>query len=579
MTLVFSRRLLSSITAIATTVFTVSAAENAARSPAAPQPQGYPERWVYASHNLSRDSDVEEIRRIVETAAEHGLNGMVLTGGFDTIDLQKPAYFRRLDEVKKICAARRIEIIPSIFSAGYGSAVLHRDRNLAEGLPVENAPFVAHNGEARLAADPAAGIVNGGFEEFERNRFKGYRFADEPGRITFQDTAVFKEGRSSLRIENASKFNPEHGHGRIMQEVAVAPRRCYRLSAWVKTEGLKPAGAFKLQVLADKRSLAPFEPNMADTGDWRKLTLLFNSLQFDRVRIYAGLWGGKEGKVWLDDLRLEEVGPVNVLRRPGTPVTVRSEDGQTVYEEGRDYAPLSDPQLRPSRPDHDAPPLRLLTSGRIRDGERLRVSWYHAIAINAGQVTICMSEPKVYEIWRTVAKALVQHTGAKKFLLSMDEVRAGGSCAACKARHTTMGEILGDCITKQAAILREASPGADVWCWSDMLDPNHNAHGDYYAVEGDYTGSWQHVPKDLGIVCWYYKQREPSLKFFSGLGFRTLAGAYYDGDTLENPRGWLEAIDRTPNAQGIMYTTWRNKYDLLASFGDLITKRGASAKE
>jgi len=244
MNMVFNRGIFINTTATIAVAMalTTSAAENTA-GPAAP-PRVYPERWVYSAHNLSRDSDVEEIRRIVETAAEHGLNGMVLTGGFDTIDLQKPAYFRRLDEVKKICAERRIEIIPSIFSAGYGSAVLHRDMNLAEGLPVENAPFVARGGEARLAADPAAGIVNGGFEESERNRFKGYRFSDEPGRITFQDTEVFKEGRASFRIENAGKFDPTHGHGRIMQEVAVAPRRCYRLSVWVRTEGLKPAGTF-----------------------------------------------------------------------------------------------------------------------------------------------------------------------------------------------------------------------------------------------------------------------------------------------------------------------------------------------
>ena len=569
-----SRGFLVSVTAavVAMMACAAGAAENAAGAAAVP-PRVYPERWVYVALNLNKDADVEDIRRIAETAAAHGLNGLLLTGGFDVIDLQKPEYFRRLDEVKRICAERHLEIIPAIFSAGYGSAVLHRDPNLAEGLPVENAPFIARGGEARLAADPAVGIVNGGFEEMERNHFKGFRFADEPGRITFQDTTVFKKGAASLRIENVARFSPEHGHGRIMQEVAVEPRRCYRLSVWVKTEGLKPVGAFALQVLAGKRALAPFEPRLQETGDWRKLTLLFNSLQFDRVRIYAGLWGGKEGRVWLDDLRLEEAGPVNVLCRPGTPVTVRSEDGRTVYEAGRDYAPLSDPQLRPSRPDRDAPPLRLLPDGCIRDGERLRVSWYHAIVINSGQVTVCMSEPKVYEIWRSVAKALARHVGAKKYLLSMDEVRAGGSCAACKSRHLTMGKILGDCVTKQVAILREASPGAEVWCWSDMLDPGHNAHGDYYAVEGDFTGSWQHVPKDLGIACWHFKQREASLKFFSGLGFRTLAGAYYDADTLENPRGWLEALDRTPNAVGIMYTTWRNKYELLAPFGDLVTKR------
>jgi len=35
-----------------------------------------------------------------------------------------------------------------------------------------------------------------------------------------------------------------------------------------------------------------------------------------------------------------------------------------------------------------------------------------------------------------------------------------------------------------------------------MLDPNHNARGNYYLVKGDFTGSWNHVPKDLIIAVW-----------------------------------------------------------------------------
>jgi hypothetical protein len=105
-----------------------------------------------------------------------------------------------------------------------------------------------------------------------------------------------------------------------------------------------------------------------------------------------------------------------------------------------------------------------------------------------------------------------------------------------------------------------------------MLDPNHNARGNYYLVDGDFTGSWNYVPRELGIVCWYYAKRALSLPFFSKLGFRTLAGAYYDGDTLENPQGWLEALGQTPGALGIMYTTWENKYELLGPFGDLLSK-------
>ena len=103
-----------------------------------------------------------------------------------------------------------------------------------------------------------------------------------------------------------------------------------------------------------------------------------------------------------------------------------------------------------------------------------------------------------------------------------------------------------------------------------MLDPNHNAHGDYYLVEGDYTGSWEHVPEDLTIAVWYHEKRVESLKFFSELGYETLAGAYYDGDTLDNPKDWLAELDKTPRARGIMYTTWQSKYGLLADFGDLV---------
>jgi hypothetical protein len=92
-------------------------------------------------------------------------------------------------------------------------------------------------------------------------------------------------------------------------------------------------------------------------------------------------------------------------------------------------------------------------------------------------------------------------------------------------------------------------------------------------VDGSLENTWQYLPKDMGIVVWYFEKRRESLDFFSSRGFRTIAGAYYDDDDLSNPKGWLEAMDSTPNAAGIMYTTWSSKYKLLAPFGDLVSKR------
>jgi len=315
-----------------------------ARSEEAKTARVYPDRWVFVSRSLRQDGDVDTIRRIAETAGQHGINGMVLSGSFDSMDLQPPEYFRRLEAVKEICAQNHLEIIPLIFGAGYGGAVKQHDLNLAEGLPVEGARFVARNGEARLEPDTSARIANGGFEEAEGDRLKEFAFNDRPGELTFVDTKTFHEGHAALRLEGKPGADPQSSQARVMQEVKVTPRRSYRLTVWVKTEGLQPANAFRIQILTDKRSLAPANLRVTGTSDWRRVSVLFNSMQFDRVRVYAGAWRGRAGTAWIDDLRLEEVGPVNVLRRPGTPVTVRSDDGKTLYAEGRDYAPLVDKQ-------------------------------------------------------------------------------------------------------------------------------------------------------------------------------------------------------------------------------------------
>ena len=204
-----------------------------------------PWRWVYVSRNLTRDQDVTDIEGIVNTAADHGLNGMVLTGAFDSLDLRDEAYFARLERVKRICAVRKIEIIPILFSAGYGGGLLSHNRNLAAGLSVTNALFEVQSGEARLVPDPPVSIANGGFETFTGNQMASYQFHDEPGTLSSPDTQVFHGGAASLRFEDVGRN--QHGHGRVMQEVTVAPHRQYRLRVWLKTEDLQPVTSLNIQ--------------------------------------------------------------------------------------------------------------------------------------------------------------------------------------------------------------------------------------------------------------------------------------------------------------------------------------------
>jgi hypothetical protein len=529
----------------------------------------YPYRWVYVSRSLQQDSDVDDFRSIARVASEHGLTGVMLSASFDNLDRQGEAYLKRLAAVRQIAQEYSIEIIPLFFSPGYAGGILAHNRNLAEGLAVEGALYVASEGEARFVPDPPVVVVNGSFEQSNGNTVQGYRLQDSPGVISFVDYNVAHGGRVSLRFENFTA-NP-HGHGRIMQEIPVHPNRCYRVTAWVKTQDLEPATAFRIKVLtADGQALAAWDPKIIPTTDWRKLTFGFNSGKNEQIRLYAGTWGAKSGKFWIDDWQIEEVGLINVLCRGGTPIRVTGAGGGTAYLKGMDFASITDPQLN-FRFDHDASPIRLLSGSRISEGERLRVSYYHGISINDGQVSACMSEPETFEILARNARLLHELLAPKKYMLSIDEIRSGGSCEACKRRNMTMGQVLGNFLTRGISAIKMNNPDAEVFAWSDMLDPNHNAHGGYYLVDGDFTGSWENIPGDLRIVCWYYAKCWESLKFFAERGFKTLAGAYYDGDDLTNPKGWLEALRNTPGALGIMYTTWENRYGLLSDFGDLVS--------
>jgi hypothetical protein len=528
---------------------------------------GFSDRFVWIfGWSLNSDSEVQQIVQVLDTAGKNGFNGAVLSLGLDTLCKQPPEYFRRLEQVKAACARNRLEIIPSVFSVGYGGAVLSHDRNLAEGIPVRDAPFLVKRDKAEFVPDPNVKLVNGGFEDYQGNTAKGMAFHDEPGRVSYIDTSTAHSGKASLRFENFSA--QAAGNARVMQEVRVRPWRCYRVSVWVKTENLRPAENFRILVLAGERDLAPRSFNVPPTSDWRKLSMIFNSMDNTAVRIYAGVWGGKSGRFWLDDWNLEEVGPLNVLRRPGTPVTVKSEDGSITYKERLDYAPLSDPNFSFWNIDREYPFLRILPNGRIRDGQRLRVSWYHPMVIYDSQVTVCMAEPALYEIFEHEARLLWQYLRPNRVILSMDEIRMGGTCGACAGRN--MARLLADCITRQVQILRRYNPKMQIYIWSDMLDPHHNARPNYYLVQGDYTGVWEYIPKDLIIAVWGGAPRENSLRFFSERGFQTLVACYYDADNLDEVKGWLQLARRLSRVRGFMYTTWERKYQLLPDFGNLI---------
>ncbi len=528
----------------------------------------YEDRWFYVSRNLMTDQDLADVEELVRTASKVNLNGMLFACGVEGYATWGPDRKARLAQLRRTCESNGVEIIPIIWSIGYGT-MLGRNRNYVEGILCKDIPYVAKGKKAVYQQAEKPLLANGDFEQHNGDRFAINGWIDAAGKRSFADTAVVHSGKCAVRLENFA--TDKYGHGRICMKVTLTPNRRYRMKVFAKSEGLVPnKGKFMLQFYGTNGSQkSAIIPDIAPTQEWKEYDLVFSSGEMTEGLMYVGMWGGVNGKLWIDDMTLETDGVSDVIRRDGTPFTVKNAKSGKVYEEGRDYGKVEGLKELSSAPKKNLV-LDLPKGSRIHDGDELLISFYQPARAGSWQYSTCMSEPAIYDEFRASAKQIMEALNPRKWFLSMDEVRAGGTCAACEARHTDMAHILGDCITKQHDIIKAVRPDAEIYIWSDMLDPKHNAHDNYYNCKGTFEGSWNLIPKDIIISCWYHTIREQSMPFFEQLGFRTQAAAYYDVDELDSSREWLETCNHTKNCTGIMYTSWRRKYALLEDFGKMV---------
>jgi hypothetical protein len=532
----------------------------------------YPYKFVLVTGKpLDNASVVERVRELAVTARESGLNGIVLDAYFDRITREAPYSYKFLREIADICRENDVELIPALMGMGYNAPMLCNDKHLIEGLPVKDALFIVGGGEARVADDPAVELANGGFEQGTAGWEIGNERAD--ARIDNKEKC---SGGSSLKVimsaEEEDDFVPV-----ASQSIAVAPWRNYRLTLMVKTEELESRGdVFPMLVQGpDGRRLQYYIPPLKTTSGWTEARVAFNSRDYETVRVSVGAPMAGKGTFWIDDYKIREEGPVNILRRDGTPLVVRGEKNGVTYVEGRDFETLLDPMMTMLY-DHEPPPLKLTGSSRIEEGERLRVSYWNNHPIYSGQTPACFSEPAIYDWWRKSVQFLHEYIRPDKYYLSADELRLAGTCETCQAQGLSLPEMLGKCLHKQVEIIREFNPDAEMFVWSDMFDPNHNADysdssRDYFYLNNEaFVESWKYIPKDLIIVCWYGSRRDKSLKHFSSNGFRTLGSSAGD---LNAARGWLKSMDATEGAVGMMYTTWGEDYSILPDFGKLVNRK------
>jgi hypothetical protein len=494
--------------------------------------------WLYYSTNLQVNENVDKLEQVWRRAAGAGYTHILLTDSKfaklgDLGDMER-RYFANIARTKTIARDLKLELVPALFHIGYSNNMLWHDPNLAEGLPVKEALFVVNNSEARLVADPPVAL------------------REKPD---WKDEAVNLAG-------GVATVRDSKGNARFTYKLDVSPFRCYHVAVKIRTDGF--SGEPRIQVLGGKGSLQYESLGVKRTQDWKEHHVVFNSLENKQVNLYFGVWGDAKGELQWKDWKIAEAGLVNVLRRAGAPCVVKG------YVEGKDYEPIRDPRMGNAqwKGDYEAwhePPV-IKTRG-IKDGTQLRVSWHHPAIIYQGQVSCCPSEPKTMELLVDEAKRMQAAWGTRGYMMSHDEFRTMNWDEACVKRNLEAGAILADNVRQCVKLLA----GSEVYVWSDMFDPNHNAVKDYYLVRGDLGGSWEGVDKSVIIVNWNFGKRNESLKFFADRGHRQVIAGYYDGP-VEQVKQWLEAAGKVQGVVGVMYTTWQNKYEDLERFAQLVLR-------
>jgi hypothetical protein len=453
-------------------------------------------------------------------------------------------------------------------------------------MPVRDAAFVVKDG--KLVPDEKVELINGSLEEWKGNVPVGWT-VDEPGKISFREEAGAKEGKSCLRQENVAAGD-KAGRGRLYQKIKVNPWHYYHISVWVKTEDCTSRD-WRIFAYDGKIPLTWQPPPIRKTQDWTQHHATFCSMDNTDLSLYVGTWNGKAGKVWFDDIRIEPAGFVNVLRRESLPLTVRSLDGKTTFEEGKDFGRVADHKLDyDPNPGyftnwHDAPAVVVPPGSRLKEGDKVLASYHFGMTCGKlNNINMCMSEPKTYEIIEQQIKWVKENVMPDIYQLSHDEIRLNGWDDTCAKTGKTNGQILADNVRKCVEIVKKVDSGKPIMVWNDMFDPHHNAKATeadgspfvMYMAKGNWSGSWEGLATDVAVGTWL-QQSVPSVEFWSKRGHQVLLLGFYDTDPSKIA-AWLKSTAHCKNLIGVMYTTWVGDYSKLDEFIGHVKKYEASTQ-
>lgn len=489
----------------------------------------YPQQWNMIGADLSSDAGMNRLIAMLKQSKDCGCTHVMMDEGGWMRNADNPEYLTRVANVKAAAAEMKINIVPTVYAFAVATKYLRVDPDLSASLPVKDMPFVV---TGRTAVPDPAGVLD----------------------------------LSDLMAK------PEAGTT-YAKHFKVSPFMYYKVT--LRTT-LKPEDreAFRASTMDNLRWLTRADQVSQQVGDEWVTTNIFNTLDGQDLRFRVTL---KDPKIF-KSVKVELAGPLLILRRQMTPLTVTSEDGQTAYEEGKDFKKLVDPTIAAGSTtyawDHKPANIELTDNSRIKDGQKLKVSFFHAAkCFNKANMT--MEDPAVYPIMEQDVNNCVKVWNPTGFFMHFDEIRIGG----WETPSIPPGGIVADMCQRATAVIRKASPNATIYTWSDMFCPEQNAWAtgeegvkNFYLVHGNWAGSWDGLPKDVTVMNWVGGAK--GVKFFADRGNSQILCGYYDArDTAgmkRNITAWTKDSAGVNNILGFMYTQWGTGYNNMKEYFNLL---------
>ena len=543
-----------------------------------------PELWWYDSTNMQVPANVDILKARMDTAAAAGYTGVVLSD-FKMSLVDWPSwYLSGLNQVKAYAAQKGLKITVASFPFGYSEAILHYDKNLAEGIQVKDAAFhVATDGKSLLFDPRTPTTTNLGFDAGSgTTNITGWSL--DPSRA-LRDTTVKRTGTASLKIAAYPGGGSTAHRAYGIETLTVLPYEQLHVSFYVKTQNF--SGDLHVKLYDSTKGLQrDFTwddlPNQAATQDWTKYDLVFNTNNSTSIQLRLGSWYDTSGTAWFDDVAVEEVPLHNLVKTPtGSPLTIRRANG-TLLTEGTDVNTITDPNgfVNGAFSAYHLPPtvtINPATSG-LRAGDPVKID-YVAVPGPIGnyETGASLIEPNMWNyVDRIHADIRANFPAGTGLMMGYDEMRQMNTSPGEKALGLTAGQLLAQNASQLIAKLHASGsgdPSAPLFTWSDMFDPNHNAVNNYYYVDGTIgasgtiPGSWAGLTRDVTIMNWM--RTKASLQFFANLGNPQIISGYYDGGNgTTAATNELATAGTIAGIRGLMYTTWQGDYSQMVAYAN-----------